>query len=321
MLSDLYAPIGGDLKNVERAIEDELFSRHPFVRGLCSQVSGYRGKMLRPALVLLSGQAAGESCDDHYTLGAVVELVHLATLVHDDVLDDAGMRRRQPTINVTHGNTTAVLLGDYLISHAYHLCSSLRDPYAARAIGATTNTVCEGEMLEIHHRHDHRLSEEAYFEIIRGKTAALTGTSCALGARYAGADAAVVRSMQEYGIAAGLAFQVVDDILDLTGDACDTGKDSGLDLAHGSATLPVIHCLVNADDTTRRALRSFVQGLSESTRDEVRGWLDSTGSIDFALRTARDLVRSATDHLGDLTDSPARDALFNMAEFIVGRHF
>lgn len=309
------------MRAVEGVIEDELFSKHPFVRDLCSQVGGYRGKMLRPALVLLSGQASGGNTDEHKILAAVVELVHLATLVHDDVLDDAGTRRRRPTINATHGNATAVLLGDFLISHAYHLCSSLGDQYAARAIGATTNTVCEGEMLEIHHRHDDRLSEASYFEIIRGKTAALTGMCCTLGAHYSGASDDVVRAMQEYGIACGLAFQIVDDILDLTGDASATGKDAGLDLAHGSATLPVIHCLANAGEAMRDDLRAFVGGRSEALRNEVRAWLESTGSVEHALRIARDHVRSATDHLRIIPDSPARDSLCAMAEFIVRRHF
>ena len=160
--SDLYAPIAEHLKEIERIIEDELFSDHPAVNALCAKVGRYRGKMLRPALLLLCGQANGNLNDSHRTLAAVVETVHLATLVHDDVLDEASVRRKSPTINSTNGNVAAVLLGDYLISHAYHLCSSLDDQYAARAIAATTNTVCEGELMEIHHRNDDRLSQTSY---------------------------------------------------------------------------------------------------------------------------------------------------------------
>ena len=135
----------------------------------------YRGKLLRPGLVLLSGKACGKTTDEHLTLAAVVEMVHMATLVHDDVLDDADLRRRCPTINRLEGNEAAVLLGDYLISHAFHLCSSLESQYASSVIAATTNTVCEGELQQVHHRGDFDLSLDDYLQIITRKTASLTG--------------------------------------------------------------------------------------------------------------------------------------------------
>ncbi len=320
-LVGLYALISPHIERVERVIQDELFSPHPFVSELCERVGRYRGKMLRPALVLLSGEAVGGVNDDHHTLAAVVEIVHLATLVHDDVLDDADRRRRHPTINATHGNVTAVLMGDFLISHAYHLCGSLGDQYAARTIGATTNTVCEGELIEIHHRHDAAISEEAYFDIIRGKTASLTGTCCALGARYAGADADTVGTMRDFGLAAGTAFQIVDDVLDLTGTEVSTGKSLGLDLAHGSATLPIIHCLLNASPGARADLAAFVRAQPTSDSLDIRSLLDDTGSIDYAFDVARRYVDTATDRLRALPDTPARDSLRSMAEFILSRQF
>ncbi len=318
---DLYASIHQHLEHVERSIETELFSNHPFVNHLCACVGRYRGKMIRPALVLLSAQAVGDINDDHYTLAAVVEMVHLATLVHDDVLDDAQHRRQQPAVNATDGNVAAVLLGDYLISHAYHLCSSLDDQYAARTIAATTNTVCEGELLEIHHRRDHRLTEAAYFEIIRSKTASLIGTCCALGARYAHADPGTIAALQEFGIAAGLAFQIVDDILDLTGEETSTGKSVGLDLDHGSATLPIIHCLACAPPPIRDRLRELVSRRSQVSRRQIREWLDMTGSVEYAIGLARGFVDSGVGQLRRLPDSPARDSLFAMADFILARHY
>lgn len=321
ILGDLYAPIAADLKRVERVIEDELFSRHPFINDLCTRVGRYRGKMLRPAMVLLTGKAAGDLNDAHDVLAAVVEIVHLATLVHDDVLDEAVVRRKHRTINAADGNLTAVLLGDYLISHAYHLCSSLEDQYAARAIGATTNTVCEGELMEIHHRHDDRLDETAYFDIIRAKTAALTGASCALGARYAHAGDAVVRAMREYGISAGIAFQIVDDIIDLTGDDSCAGKTLGMDLAHGSATLPILHGLRHCSPAIRERLAAFVRGESAATREEIKACLANSGSIRYAYDVAAKWVQTALDQLQLLSDGSARDSLAAMTEFIIRRQF
>ncbi len=317
---ELYAPIEDDLAKVSRILQSELRSDHLFVNELFGRIRGYHGKMLRPALLLLSGRAFGEIGDAHHTLAAVVELVHVATLVHDDVIDDARVRRKHPTINATNGNVAAVLLGDYLISHAYHLCSSLQDQYASRAIGATTNTVCEGELMEIHHRHDATLSERDYFRIIRGKTAALTATCCALGARYSDADDAAVEALREYGMSAGVAFQIVDDVLDLVGETALAGKDLGLDAAHGSATLPILHCIRAADSAVASQLVEFISGRKSMSRNELRSFLVETGSIDYAIDTAKRHVSRATDSLSGLNPSEARDTLTAMADFIIRRN-
>src|SRR5207253_4264657 len=155
---------------------------------LVKHVSRFRGEMLRPTLVLLAGKASGELLDAHITLATVVEMVHMATLVHDDVLDEAELRRKGATINHLRGNEAAVLLGDYLISHSYHLCSSLDSQFASRLIARTTNTVCEGELLQIDNRNNVDLDEETYFQIITRKTASLCATCCLLGAHYGGAN-------------------------------------------------------------------------------------------------------------------------------------
>ena len=165
--------------------------------------------MLRPALLLLVAKASEGVRPVHHTLAAVVEMVHMATLVHDDVLDNADERRKQPTINTISGNEAAVLLGDYLISHAFHLCSSLNSQQASRIIGATTNTVCEGELLQNHHRGNMELSETQYLEIVRRKTAALTAATCELGAMYADAEPRVIAAMKKYGLSSGIAFQII----------------------------------------------------------------------------------------------------------------
>src|ERR1041385_2480619 len=180
--------IKSELDAVERAFNEELTSQIGCVNQLVKHVSRFRGKMLRPTLVLLAGKACGDVNDAHIVLGTVVEMVHMATLVHDDVLDEAELRRKGATINHLRGNEAAVLLGDYLISHSYHLCSGLDSQFAARLIARTTNTVCEGELQQIDNRNNLDLDEETYFQIITRKTASLCATCCLLGAKFAGAS-------------------------------------------------------------------------------------------------------------------------------------
>src|SRR5882724_9644668 len=204
-LAGLTECIAPHLAAVDVRFREELVSELPCVNMLVKHVSRFRGKMLRPMLVLLSGRACGELTDAHVTLATVVEMVHMATLVHDDVLDEAELRRKGATINHLRGNEAAVLLGDYLISHSYHLCSSLDSQAASRLIGRTTNQVCEGELLQIDNRNNWELDEETYLRIITRKTAVLCATSCSLGAKFAGAPESVVARLETYGQAVGTA--------------------------------------------------------------------------------------------------------------------
>src|SRR5947207_6276549 len=233
-LTDCIAP---QLAAVEQRFMAELKSQIPSVNTLVKHVSRFRGKMLRPTLLLLSGKAFGELTDAHVTLATVVEMVHMATLVHDDVLDEAELRRKGATINHLRGNEAAVLLGDYLISHSYHLCSSLDSQLASLIIARTTNLVCEGELLQIDNRNNYELSEETYLEIINRKTAVLTAACCQLGAIFAGANESTVKRLETYGLSLGTAFQIQDDILDIVGDPGTVGKTLGIDIEKGKLTL------------------------------------------------------------------------------------
>ncbi|MHC4065888.1 MAG: polyprenyl synthetase family protein [Planctomycetota bacterium] len=319
LLADLYAPVAEELTQVERRIDDELCSESAFVNGLCQRVERYRGKMLRPTLLLLSGKSCGRLTDEHITLAAVVEMVHLATLVHDDVLDAAEVRRKQATINSAHGNETAVLLGDYLISHAFHLCSSLNDQYASRLIGATTNTVCQGELMQINQRANVELSESEYLDIIRRKTAALTGTCCALGAWCSGSSPRTTEKWRRYGVDVGMAFQIVDDVLDCVGSQQRMGKTLGRDIDLGEPTLPTIHALGHADAATRRELARVLSNGHAVSRETIRDWLEQAGSIEYAYCRAGEYVASARRHLEALAESPAKEALQAATEFILQR--
>src|SRR5436305_1505132 len=240
-LATLTECITPQLEAVERLFDRELQSELAGVNVLVKHVSRFRGKMLRPTLLLLWGKACGELTDAHVTVATVVEMVHMATLVHDDVLDEAELRRKGATLNHLRGNEAAVLLGDFLISHSYHLCSSLDSQFASRLIGRTTNEVCEGELLQIDNRNNLDLDEETYLSIISRKTASLTAACCLLGAKLSGADDRTVRRADQFGRSLGIAFQIQDDILDIVGDVQDVGKTLGIDLEKVKLTLPIIH--------------------------------------------------------------------------------
>jgi octaprenyl-diphosphate synthase len=277
-------------------------------------------------------------------VATVVEMVHMATLVHDDILDDAEVRRRGLTVNAMNGNEAAVMLGDYLISHAYHLCSSLDMPAVSRIIADTTNVVCEGELLQIANRNNWELDEGTYFEIIRRKTASLTGTCCRLGAllhrepldlRAAEADA-VAEAMHRYGEQVGIAFQVVDDLLDLTGEEATVGKSLGRDLAKGKLTLPMIHFLATVDGFRRQRVLEQMQAIGAAAASangkgnghghadvasllSIREALASHGSIDYARQRAGQLIDDAKACLDSLPDSSARALLAEMADMVLTR--
>src|ERR1044071_3636087 len=207
-LALLNGTIEKELAAVDRLFNEELASDLACVNALVKHVGRFRGKMLRPMLVLLSGKACGALTEAHVKLATVVEMVHMATLVHDDVLDEAELRRKGATINHLKGNEAAVLLGDYLISHSYHLCSSLDSQFAARLIARTTNQVCEGELLQIDNRNNLDLDEDTYFQIITRKTASLCATCCLLGAKFAGATEELTQRLEVFGLSLGIAFQI-----------------------------------------------------------------------------------------------------------------
>ncbi|MFQ5423707.1 MAG: polyprenyl synthetase family protein [Phycisphaerae bacterium] len=315
---EITDPVAAALERVIDVFDRELASDQPFVNRLTQRVAHYRGKLLRPRLLLLAGAASGGLGSDHIVLAAVVEMVHMATLVHDDVLDEADLRRHQPTVNRLVGNEGAVLLGDYLISHAYHLCSGLDSVDASRRVAAVTNTVCEGELMQVENRGNLELTEATYLEIIQRKTAALTGLCCELGAEAAGAAPAEVERLAAFGRDLGTAFQIVDDLLDLTATARETGKTVGRDADLGKLTLPAIRFLRNADpDHKARFLSALSDG--RRSRDDVERILEQAGAIDDAMEVARSHVQTAVGRLSTLPPGEARDALLAAAEFILRR--
>ena len=324
----LLAPIASELIRVEKVFDNELESDLPAVNTLVKHVRRFRGKMLRPILLLLTGKAAAPDADlteAHIRLAATVEMVHMSTLVHDDVLDEAELRRKGATLNHLRGNEAAVLLGDYLISHSYHLCSSV-DPvgeldarWAARVIGATTNRLCEGELLQIDNRNNLSLDEETYYEIVRRKTGALTATSCLLGARFSGASEAVGQAMDRFGEIIGIAFQVQDDVLDLVGSTREVGKTLGIDVEKQKLTLPLIHFLQHAPAEHRELLTSLLRSREPDRAERIRNLVLPSSSVDFARAAARKLTEDARRELQMLPESDIRAVLEGVCDFVVSR--
>lgn len=318
-ISNVFDAIADDLNSCARVFSEALHSNRPFIGELCTHIDSYRGKQLRPALVLLSGRACGRATEEHHVLGAVVEMVHIATLVHDDVLDDADIRRQAATVSRRWGTETAVLLGDYLFSHAYRLCSTLDSQFAALLIGQTAVSLCAGELMQIGNRDNYELTEREYFEIIEGKTASLIGACCLLGAKYAGADEPTVRRLRDFGVSLGKAFQITDDLLDLVGDEHEVGKSLGRDVDKGKLTLPLIHYLETCDARRRNETLALVKGDAPDRQKQLARLLSDAGSLEYAETTAQSLVRGALDELEHLPPSDARESLVAMAEFVVSR--
>jgi octaprenyl-diphosphate synthase len=315
--------LAGDLAEVESRFAAELISDLACVNDLARHLEQYRGKMLRPTLVLLTGYATAPdtpATHEHLTVATVVEMIHMATLVHDDVLDESQVRRRGKTINHLQGNEAAVMLGDYLISHAYHLCSSLDNSAIARLVASTTNTVCEGELLQLTNRDNWSLDEQTYFQIIRRKTASLCGVSNRLGASLAGADRAAAEALEQYGEKLGMAFQIIDDVLDLTGDPAVVGKSLGKDLEKGKLTLPLIHQLETANPARRQQLLDTLRSTDRDRHHRMAHYVIESDALHYARRRAEDLVHQARSHLTVLSESPARRMLSAMADAVISRN-
>lgn len=321
-LAALLSSIAPDMERVQAALAEITRSPAPYVQRLVEHVRGFGGKKLRPALVVLSGRAvdAERVGTVHARVGAIVELIHSATLVHDDILDGALIRRMRPTLHSLEGEEISVLLGDFLLASAYAEAAALDDPLASRYLSKVTRVVCQGEMLQIHNRGNLDLSLDAYLEIIEKKTAVLYAASCECGARYAGGDPDAVRALHDYGMGLGMAFQIVDDVLDLTGDEAVVGKSLGTDLARCKLTLPLIHFLHHgpaAKVADVRALLADGRGGEEAER--IRQAVLSNGSVEHAMGDARARIRAAIDGLSALPPSEGRDLLTALAEYTLVR--
>ena len=330
-LAAIYATVGSELRRVDTRLADELHSDHAQANEVIRHGIRLSGKRLRPALLLLAGQAVGPLRDEHITLAAVVEMIHTATLVHDDVLDEAAIRRHEDTVNARWNNETSVLLGDFLFTHAFYLASTLESTYACRTIGRATNIVCDGELRQTITSGDVNLSEDDYLAIVEAKTAELCACSCELGAYYAGGDEETVACLASFGRNLGIAFQIADDLLDLEGNESATGKSLGTVLAKRKMTLPLIHAREALEPRERNMFLAALvanpsnlplplgEGRGEGAREVLLSWLTRHDSLNFARAEAQLYADRALAELTGLAGSPAKDALAALTEFAVAR--
>ena len=317
---DMFAPIAADLEATERILRDSLSSARPGVAELMKYLGNYRGKRLRPTLLLLTARACGRVDGSHHLLAAVVEMIHTATLVHDDVLDDAAMRRHVPTVNASWGNQASILLGDYLFTHAFHLTSTLGQVRACQIIGEATNRLCAGELHQVCQKGNLDLTEEDYFDIIDGKTAELTSCCCRLGALYAGMSEEVIEKLARYGRCLGLAFQIADDLLDIVGEERTAGKSLGTDLEQKKLTLPLIRLLQQTPAEDADMLRKLLARPGNHKRDLLAPRLEAAGALVYARERAEQFAEQAEEELECLPASACKTILQRITRQVVHRN-
>lgn len=309
-----------ELAEVEQHIDAVLNRCHSRFAPMVEQVKNFRGKRFRPIMVLLSAKAVGNPTPKHAALGAVMELIHTATLIHDDVLDEAMIRRFAPTINALHDNYTSILLGDWIFSQAFSLASTLENLRINHLLSESACRICEGELNQGMDRGNFGLEESTYFENINGKTAELIAACCKVSAILAKAPEDQVQHLENFGRKVGMAFQIADDLLDLWGDEDRTGKSLGTDLQQGKLTLPILHALRQPQSERVLAILRNPPKDSQKARASLIPLLETAGSLDYAKQIARDLIHQAKMELSNLPATVWRNQLTTMAEQAIARN-
>jgi octaprenyl-diphosphate synthase len=321
-LERLLAPVSEGMSRMRDILNGQLRETSRAVSDMTMHVGRFRGKQLRAALVLLAGDATGNSTDEHPAIAAIVEMIHLATLVHDDVLDGAEVRRRVACVNQRWDNQVAVLLGDFLYARAFALSTDLSSRLTSRVLAETTRRLCVGEIEQSARRYDFDLAQDTYEAISGAKTASLYAAACELGARYPGGREEAGASLRQFGWEIGLAFQIVDDCLDVVGDEKVVGKSVGNDIEDGKITLPVLHAYRHADEKTRAAIRDVCTAPGiEHRLARLRQACDLGPGVEFAMARAAALVSQARSRLSGLPQTAYRSALENLGEFVLERHW
>ena len=321
-LPQIQALAAADMAAVDALIRSRLASDVVLINQVAEHIVSAGGKRLRPMLVVLAGQAtagpAGAGAD-HHQLAAIVEFIHTSTLLHDDVVDESDLRRGRKTANAVWGNAASVLVGDFLYSRSFQLMVELESMQVQRILADTTNTIAEGEVLQLLHVRNPDTDEAAYLRVIERKTAILFAAATRLGALLAGADDATRQRLHDYGLALGYAFQIADDVLDYASDAATLGKNLGDDLAEGKMTLPLIHAMAQADAGTCQRLRQIVEQGDADALPEVVAAINEHDSLAYSRARAQDYARDAQAALAGLPDNAYTAALRGLAQYAVSR--
>jgi octaprenyl-diphosphate synthase len=315
------AIIAPDMGEVDRVIAHRLDSGVPLVGQVSQYIIASGGKRLRPALLLLTCGALGYQGAQRFNLAAVVEFIHTATLLHDDVVDESALRRGKPTANEAFGNPASVLVGDFLYSRAFQMMVGAQNMRIMEVLADATNVIAEGEVLQLMNMHNADLDEAGYLQVIRSKTAKLFEASARVGAILAGADAALEDACAQYGQALGTAFQVIDDVLDYDGDAAVMGKSLGDDLREGKATLPLIAAMQRGSDSQRQLIRGAIENGSVTLLSEVIAIVQATGALDIARQAATKEAERAIAAARQLPANSHANSLIQLAAQLLERQF
>jgi octaprenyl-diphosphate synthase len=319
------SPIADDLLRVDAVIGARLESDVPLVREVAEYIVAAGGKRLRPALLLLAASAAGyrepsgQKEAEHLRLAAVVEFIHTATLLHDDVVDESQLRRGRRTANAAFGNAASVLVGDFLYSRAFQMMVGAGDMRVMRVLADATNTIAGGEVLQLMGSHDPEVDEARYLEVIRRKTAKLFEAAARLGGVLARAPEALERGLADYGMHVGTAFQLIDDVLDYSGEAAEIGKSLGDDLAEGKPTLPLIYAMRAGDSSQAELIRKAIREGGREDFAPVLAAIRQCGALDYARSAAEREADCAALALASLPGSEHKDSLLELASFSVTR--
>jgi octaprenyl-diphosphate synthase len=320
-MMDILRPVLPSMLEVEDQLTTDLATKHEKIAEIILHVSRFRGKRFRPALLLLSAQSCGKLVPQHLDLAVVVELVHIATLIHDDVIDEATVRRYVPSVNSIWGREISILLGDYIWSRGFTILASMDSQLSTYIMSQTVNVMCEGELIQLQRRYDLTLTEEEYIDILERKTASLCATSCRLGAMFAGANRKLQESLTRYGLKVGLAFQIVDDCLDIIGTEDEVGKSLSTDIQKGKLTLPLIKLVGNLPEASRKSTCTWIfQNFNPQNRANVLELFSEHEAVEYSLNRAHHYVEEAKEELHILPESEYKTALLNLADYVVDRN-
>ena len=320
-LSQLYAPIADDMKALDGVIRDRLYSDVVLIRQVAEYIIGSGGKRMRPAMVLFAAGAAGYQGTRHLELAAVIEFIHTATLLHDDVVDESDLRRGNKTANAMFGNAASVLVGDFLYTRAFQMMVGVESMRVMQVLADATNIIAEGEVLQLLNCHNADVEVDDYLQVIRFKTAKLFEAATRLGGILAGASPEVEEGLAAFGMHIGTAFQLVDDVLDYSGEEADTGKHIGDDLAEGKPTLPLIHVMKHGSPGHAACVRHAIESGGRDDFAAVLQAIRASGAIEATRKAAEDEAERALNALNVLPSSVFKSSLVELSKFAVARKY